>query len=105
MPSAWIALPAVVISRAGAAEQARGFGAARGYQDRVNQAILAHYQFPTPAISGCESDRGALNYATAALWLNESVADANAKLAAVRIDNIIGQVCDPSQDPSPPTSG
>ena len=48
---------------------------------------------------------GLLNYATAALWLQRSIADANNKLAAVRIGHITGQACDQSIDPSAPSSG
>lgn len=70
------------------------------YQSRVDQAILSHYQFPQPVMTGCAAHRGYLNYATAAIWLDQSVADANTKLAAVRIANVIGQVCDPSIDAS-----
>jgi hypothetical protein len=71
-----------------------------GYERRVQADIVSHYEHPSPANSGCSAHRGYLNYATAALWLRQSVADANAKLAAVRIANVIGQVCDPSIDPS-----
>jgi hypothetical protein len=69
------------------------------YLTRRDAVILSHYEHPGP-FTGCTDHRSYLNYATAALWLNRSVADANNKLAAVRISHITGQNCNPSVDVS-----
>jgi len=70
------------------------------YEKHRDQVILSHYEHPSPAMTGCTDARGFVNYATAALWLQRSIADANNKLAAVRIGHITGQACDQSIDPS-----
>jgi hypothetical protein len=74
--------------------------AATGYDTRVNAIIRDFYDRPYPALTGCMDYRGYLNYATAALWLNENAVDANNKLAAVRISHVTGQNCDGSLDPA-----
>ncbi len=71
-----------------------------GYDSRADGLIADYLARPWPDLTGCNDHRGYLNYATAALWLNQNVADANAKLAAVQISHITGQNCDPSLDPS-----
>jgi hypothetical protein len=70
------------------------------YQERRAADILSYYEYPSPLMTGCSDHRGYLNYATAALWLQRSVADANNKLAAVRMSHITGQNCDPGIDVS-----
>ena len=69
-----------------------------GYDARSSAIIRAFYDSPSPKPEGCTDDRGSLNYATAALWLNQSVADANQKLAAVRIGHVTGESCNGSID-------
>ena len=88
-----IGVPAVALSPAATT-------AATAYQTRRDAVILSHYESPSPSMTGCSDHRGYVNYATAALWLNRSVADANNRLAAVRIGHITGQNCDASLDPS-----
>ena len=73
---------------------------ATGYDTRVHAIIQDFHDRPYPALTGCNDHRGYLNYATAALWLDQSVVDANNKLAAVRISHITGQNCDASLDPA-----
>jgi hypothetical protein len=70
------------------------------YEKHRDQVILSHYEHPSPSMTGCTDARGFVNYATAALWLQRSIADANNKLAAVRIGHITGQACDQSIDPA-----
>jgi hypothetical protein len=91
-----VALTAVLSELAVVAKPA----AATTYQERRDAVILSHYEHPSPLMTGCTDHRGYLNYAAAALWLNRSVADANSKLAAVRISHITGQNCDPGVDPA-----
>src|SRR5438132_10835761 len=74
--------------------------AATPYETRRDAVILSHYQSPSPPMTGCTDHRGYLNYATAALWLQQSVADANNRLAAVQISHITGQNCNPGIDVS-----
>ena len=74
--------------------------AATTYASRRDAVILSHYEHPSPVMTGCADHRGYVAYATAALWLNRSVADANNRLAAVRIGHITGQSCDASIDVS-----
>ena len=71
---------------------------ATGYDARLSAIIQAFHDSPSPKPEGCTDDRGFLNYATAALWLNQSVADANEKLAAVRISHVTGESCNGSID-------
>jgi hypothetical protein len=70
-----------------------------GYESRVNASIQDHIDHPWPPMTGCTDHVGYLNYGLAALWLNKNTADANNKLAHVRITHITGENCGPV-DPS-----
>ncbi len=74
--------------------------AATGYAIRTNSLIQVFFNHPWPPLTGCTDHLGYLNYATAALWLNEDVANANSKLSAVQISHVDGQNCSPSEDVS-----
>jgi hypothetical protein len=73
---------------------------ATGYESRMNQVIQDHVDHPWPPMSGCTDHWGYLNYALAALWLDQNTADANNKLTAVRISHVTGLNCDPSMKPT-----
>lgn len=63
------------------------------YAQRVSALIQDHITRPWPPTTGCADHRGFLNYATAALWMNQDTADANAQLAAVRLSHVTGSNC------------
>jgi hypothetical protein len=71
-----------------------------GYDARLKALVQDFYLHPWPPLAGCHDHQGYLNYATAALWLNQNVVDANNKLAAVRITHLTEQNCDASLDQS-----
>jgi hypothetical protein len=73
---------------------------ATGYESRMHQLIQDHVDRPWPPLTGCNDHRGYLSYGLAALWLNENTADANSKLAAVRIDRVTDKYCTPSVNPT-----
>jgi hypothetical protein len=98
-PNRRIAVLVAALSVVVAGFPASSASTASTYETRRDSVILSHYEHPGP-FTGCEDHRSFVNYATAALWLNRSVADANNKLAAVRMSHITGQNCDPSIDAS-----
>jgi hypothetical protein len=95
-----LASDVAIIPTAGGAATAAATPSIAPYASRRYAIILSHYEHPSPAMTGCSDHRGYLNYAAAALWLERNVADANRKLAAVRISHITGQNCDPYVDVS-----
>lgn len=69
-------------------------------QDRVNTVIQQYVDHPWPPMTGCTDHIGNLSYATAALWLNQNVGDANTKLAAVQMSHLTGKNCNANIDES-----
>jgi putative Ig domain-containing protein len=63
------------------------------YAARAASVIAAHADAPFPPMSGCTTDIGNLYYATAALWLNRDVFNANAKLTQVRMSHLLNNYC------------
>ena len=63
------------------------------YDTRVDAVMQDHITHPWPPLSGSTYAIGALNLALAELWLNTNLADADSKLAQVKISDI-------AQDPS-----
>jgi hypothetical protein len=63
------------------------------YAARATQLIRMHRSKPWPTMTGCTDHVGDLFYATAALWLQEDVAAANAKLDRVDVAHLLSNYC------------